>query len=75
MSQKAFWSWFAVIGFIIMIIGSFTAIIPIIGLPLMAIGTIMMIIGIVGLIPILIKERKKDYNDMRSEISEEELRP
>ena len=69
------WSWIAIIGFIMIILGSFLAIIPFIGLPLMGLGTVIMIIAIVVLLPILIKERRKDNREMMSDISEEELRP
>ena len=65
----------AVIGLVLITLGGFLAIIPFIGLPLMGIGTVLFLLAVIILIPILIKEMKKDDKEMRSEISDEELRP
>jgi hypothetical protein len=75
MTSKALWSWVAVLGIALITLGGFLAIIPFVGLPMMAVGTIMFLVAIIILIPILIKEMRKDDKEMRSEISEEELRP
>ncbi len=75
MTSKGLWSWVAVIGLVLIALGGFLAIIPFIGLPLMGIGTVLFLLAVIILIPILIKEMKKDDKEMRSEISDEELRP
>jgi hypothetical protein len=75
MTSKGLWSWVAVIGLVLITLGGFLAIIPFIGLPLMGIGTVLFLLAVIILIPILIKEMKKDDKEMRSEISDEELRP
>ncbi len=75
MTSKGLWSWVAVIGLVLITLGGFLAIIPFIGLPLMGIGTVLFLLAVIILIPILIKEMKKDNKEMRSEISDKELRP
>lgn len=75
MGRKHFWAWVIFVGFVIMIVGSLIAFIPFVGLPLMLIGVVIDIIGIIFLVKILIKERKRDYDDMDKDISKEDLRP
>ncbi|MDG6224899.1 MAG: hypothetical protein QCI82_05230 [Candidatus Thermoplasmatota archaeon] len=75
MSRKGLWSWIAVAGLVLLIIGSFLLFIPYLGLVTLGLGTILMFIGIIALIPILIREMKKDDAEMREAISERELRP
>ena len=75
MTSKGLWSWVAVIGLVLITLGGFLAIIPFIGLPLMGIGIVLFLLAVIILIPILIKEMKKDDKEMRSEISDKELRP
>jgi len=75
MKPKVFWGWLVAAGILLAIIGGFIAIYPPVGLPIMGLGLLMMIVGIVMMIPILIKEMKKDDEDMRHSIKEEDLRP
>ncbi len=75
MTIKAIWSWVAVIGLVLVTIGGILAFIPYVGLSLMALGGVITIVAIIALIPILIKDMRKDDRKMRSEISEKELRP
>ena len=75
MTPKAIWSWVAVIGLVLVSIGGILAFIPYVGLSLMALGGVMTIVAIIVLIPMLIKDMRKDDREMRSEITDEELRP
>jgi Ni,Fe-hydrogenase I cytochrome b subunit len=75
MTPKALWAWIGVIGLVLIILGGFLAIIPFIGLPMMGVGTVLFLVAVIVLIPILIREKRQDDKEMRSEISERELRP
>jgi hypothetical protein len=75
MTRKSIWGGIAVFGLILVFIGGILSFVPIVGLSLMALGGLITLIAVIVLIPILIIERRDDNNEMRSEISEEELRP
>jgi len=75
MEPKVFWGWFIALGILMMIIGGFLAILPVVGLLIMGVGLLMMIVGAAAIIPILIKEMKKDDKEMHDNIKEEDLRP
>ncbi|MFW3146076.1 MAG: hypothetical protein ACMUIE_04615 [Thermoplasmatota archaeon] len=75
MEQKHKWGLFVGAGFLVMLIGSFTAVIPFIGLPVMFLGVAMCVIGIIVIIVLVLKERKTDYKDMNDNIEKEDLRP
>jgi hypothetical protein len=75
MKPKWFWSWTIFSGFLVMMLGALLSVIPIVGIVLLYLGIIIMIAGAIFLIPILIRERSRDYEAMRDEITEKELRP
>ena len=58
-----------------LIIGTFLLVIPYVGLVVLGLGAVLMVVGIAALIPILIKEMRKDDAEMREAIPERELRP
>jgi uncharacterized membrane protein HdeD (DUF308 family) len=75
MKPKVFWGWVVAAGIFLAIIGGVLAIIPPLGLSFMGLGFLMMLVGVIAMIPILIKEMKRDDQDMRENIKEEDLRP
>ena len=75
MKPKWFWSWTIFSGFLVMMLGALLSVIPIVGIVLLYLGIIIMIAGAIFLVPILIRERSRDYEEMRDEITEKELRP
>ena len=75
MKPKNFWAWTFALGTLLMIIGGVIAFIPYVGIPMMGLGGLMMIVSVIVLIPILIRERSKDNQEMRENIKEEDLRP
>ena len=75
MKPKIFWAWVFVVGMVLMIVGGIIAFIPLLGLPMMGLGGLMMIISVIVLIPLLIRERSRDNQEMRANIKEEDLRP
>gem|GEM_PF-2599860 len=70
-----FWAWMTGFGFLLFILGSLIAFIPYIGLPLMGAGVLLMIVSLIFLIPLLIREMKRDDVEMKENISEEDLKP
>ncbi|RLF67995.1 MAG: hypothetical protein DRN57_04940 [Thermoplasmata archaeon] len=75
MRAKMFWAWMTGFGFLLFILGSLIAFIPYIGLPLMGAGVLLMIVSLIFLIPLLIREMKRDDVEMKENISEEDLKP
>jgi len=75
MEPKVFWGWFIALGILMVIIGGFLAILPVLGLTIMGIGILMMVVGIAAIVPILIREMKRDDKEMHEDVKEEDLRP
>lgn len=75
MKPKVFWGWFVAAGILLAIIGGVLAIVPFIGLPIMGVGFLMMVVGTVALIPILVREMRREDQEMHEKIDEGELRP
>ncbi|MGA1793454.1 MAG: hypothetical protein ACMUHM_05845 [Thermoplasmatota archaeon] len=75
MEPKVFWGWFIALGILMVIIGGFLAILPLLGLTVMGLGILMMVVGMIAIIPILIKEMKRDDKEMHEDVKEEDLRP
>lgn len=75
MKAKMFWAWMTGCGFLLFMIGSLIAFIPYIGLPLMGAGVLLVIISLSFLIPLLIREMRRDDVEMKKNISEEDLKP